>query len=82
MTVNHDRLVKQAERSKTDTNNMLLMQLPFKVILILCQLTIDENHSYSKLENDLEKKPFHDNIIKCINTIYKNKKKYPNFISG
>lgn len=36
MTVNHNRLVKQAERFKTDTNNMLLMQLPFKVILILC----------------------------------------------
>lgn len=34
MTVNHIRLVKQAERFKTDINNMLLMQLVFKVILI------------------------------------------------
>lgn len=54
MTVNHNRLVKQAERFKTDTNNMLLMQLPFKIILIfmLADNLIDENHSYSKLEND------------------------------
>lgn len=33
---------------------------------MLADNLIDENHSYSKLENDLEKKPFHDNIIKCI----------------